>query len=132
MANNRTFSYLLMISEVRLTKVKLAKHPITYWLCALYFPKLELPVANGAALAYQPSRCCWSTLLHVPRPYGRGGPPTERDGPCHACSMRSSPMIGNLWITLGINSRSKSPPASVAIEIKKVLATTGAVMLGSG
>jgi hypothetical protein len=39
-------------------------------------------------------------------------------------------MIGNLWAALGINSRSKSPPASVAIEIKKVLATTAAVMLG--
>jgi hypothetical protein len=30
--------------------------------------------------------------------------------------MRSSRMIGNLWIALGINSRSKSPPASVAID----------------
>jgi hypothetical protein len=40
-------------------------------------------------------------------------------------------MIGNLWIALGINSRSKSPPASVAIDIKNVLATTLAAMLGS-
>jgi hypothetical protein len=50
----------------------------------------------------------------------------------HGYSMRSSRMIGNLRITLGTNSRSKLPPASVAIEIKKVLATTEAVMLGSG
>ena len=56
--------------------------------------------------------------------------PTETSD--HGYSMRSSRMIGNLWITLGINSRSKSPPASVAIEIKKVLPTTAAVMLGPG
>ena len=60
----------------------------------------------------------------------RAGRTYERG--CSGYSMRSSRMIGNLWTALGINSRSKLPPASVAIEIKKVLATTAAVMLGSG
>jgi hypothetical protein len=56
--------------------------------------------------------------------------PLPTEGPGYGYSMRSSRRIGNLWAALGKNSRSKSPPASVAIEIKKVLATTAAVMLG--
>jgi hypothetical protein len=41
-------------------------------------------------------------------------------------------MMGNLRITPGINSRTTLPAASVAMETKKVLATSEALMLFSG
>ena len=41
-------------------------------------------------------------------------------------------MIGNLRIMFGRNSSTRSPPASVAIEVGKVSPTTLAVTLGSG
>jgi peptidoglycan/LPS O-acetylase OafA/YrhL len=64
----------------------------------------------------------WPVLMKM---WGRRGYPiTERGASRQGYSMRSSRKIGNLWAAQGINSRSKTPPAPVAIEIKEVLATT--------
>lgn len=49
-----------------------------------------------------------------------------------AYSRRNLSMMGNLRATLGKNSSTKFPPASVTIDVKKVRLTTLAVTLGSG
>ena len=41
-------------------------------------------------------------------------------------------MMGNLRVTLGKNSKTRLPPASVAIDVRKVRLTTLAVTLGCG
>jgi hypothetical protein len=101
------------------------------------------PATGGLSLSLPrgPKLCPWKrgsgppqpntlSVCLSPIPFFASPLPTE--GPGYGYSMRSSRRIGNLWAALGKNSRSKSPPASVAIEIKKVLVTIAAVMLGSG
>jgi hypothetical protein len=56
----------------------------------------------------------------------------EHDWPRPVYSRRSFCMMGTLRMMLGRNSNTRLPPASVAIDVRKVRLTTLAVTLGWG